>query len=146
MSFSTEMAKLVAGQLSRFVTLNRHQLAGQAANLDFWLAQVRHALQVIDGYGHRFQRLKSAQHKHIAEHHTTEFMLDDPCCTQSAPSPPQRIRDSEMQEARRELREAAYQFVIRCCREGFMEESALRQACSNLGIGVEVADLRRKRK
>lgn len=43
MSFSTEMAGLVAGQLARFVTLNRHQLAGQVANLEFWLAQVRHA-------------------------------------------------------------------------------------------------------
>ena len=51
MSFSTDMAKLVADQLSRFVTLRPHQLAGQAANLDFWLAQVRHALGGIDGYG-----------------------------------------------------------------------------------------------
>jgi hypothetical protein len=30
MSFYTEMAKLIAGQLARFVTLNRHQLVGQA--------------------------------------------------------------------------------------------------------------------
>ena len=37
MSFSTDVAKLVADQLSRFVTLNPHQLAGQVANLDFWL-------------------------------------------------------------------------------------------------------------
>jgi hypothetical protein len=34
MSFSTDIAALVANQLSRFVTLNRHQLAGQAANPD----------------------------------------------------------------------------------------------------------------
>ena len=61
MSFSTDMAKLIANQLSRFVTLNRHQLAGQAANLDFWLAQVGHGLAVIDGYGMRFLRLHGAR-------------------------------------------------------------------------------------
>ena len=60
MSFSTKLAKLVADQLARFVTLNRHQLAGQVANLDFWLDQVRHGLAVVDGYGRRFQRLKAA--------------------------------------------------------------------------------------
>ena len=37
MSFSTDVAKLVADQLSRFVTLNPHPLAGQVANLDFRL-------------------------------------------------------------------------------------------------------------
>ena len=51
MSFSTDIAELVANQLSRFVTLNRHQLAGQAANLEFWVVQVRLALDTIDGYG-----------------------------------------------------------------------------------------------
>ena len=78
MAFSSDMAKLVADQLSRFVTLNRHQLAGQAVNLDFWLAQLRNGLEVIDGYGKRFQRLKAAQAKHVTEHRTTEFSLDDP--------------------------------------------------------------------
>src|SRR5262245_28135841 len=72
-SFSTDMAKLVADQLSRFVTLNRHQLAGQVANLDFWLAQVRHALAVIEGYGSRFVRMHAAQEQYVTQHGTTEF-------------------------------------------------------------------------
>ncbi len=57
MSFSTDLAELVTRQLSRLVTLNQHQLAGQVANLGFWLAQVQHALAVIDGYGVRFLRM-----------------------------------------------------------------------------------------
>lgn len=146
MSFSVDMAKLIADQLARFVSLNRHQLAGQAANLDFWLAQVRHGLEVLDGYGQRFQRLKAAQAKHVAKHHTTAFHLDDPCCTSSAPDPPQRIRDAEIRDARRSLCEAVYRLLIRCQREGFIEESALRAACNHLGIGVNVADLKRKRR
>src|SRR5579883_2221961 len=100
MSFSTKLAKLVADQLARFVTLNRHQLAGQVANLDFWLDQVRHGLAVVDGYGRRFQRLKAAEAKHVAEHHTTAFEFDDPCCTQGRPSPPRRVPDHELKEAR----------------------------------------------
>ncbi len=61
MAFSSDLAKLVADQLTRFVTLNRHQLAGQVANLDFWMAQVRNALETIDGYGVRFVRLSMNQ-------------------------------------------------------------------------------------
>lgn len=106
MSFSTDMAKLVTGQVSRFVTLNRHQLAGHVANLDFWLTEVRHCLQVIDGYGKRFRLLKTAQEKHVAEHHTIEFDLDDPCCTRGKAAPPQRVPDSELKDARRALTEA----------------------------------------
>src|SRR5262245_8635016 len=71
MSFSTDMAELVASQLSRFVTLNRHQLSGQVANLAFWLAQVRHSLAVIDGYGVRFLRMEAAQEQYVVADGTT---------------------------------------------------------------------------
>jgi hypothetical protein len=142
MSFSTDLAKLVADQLSRFVTLNRHQLAGQVANLDFWLGQVCPALEAIDGYGKRFQRLKAGQARHVAAHHTTEFSLDDPCCTQRKPAPPRRIPDYEMRDARRELCEAGRRFLVRCYNEGLIEESVLRQACAEWGVGVDASELR----
>jgi hypothetical protein len=144
MSFSTEMAKLVADQISRFVTLNRHQLAGQVANLDFWLGEVLHAMEVLDGYGKRFQRLKTGQAKHVAEHHTIGFSLDDPCCTQGKPSPPQRVPDSELKDVRRTLTEATYRFLIRCFSDGLVTESAIRKACENLHIGVDTNDLKRR--
>jgi hypothetical protein len=144
-AFSTDMANLVTHQLSRFVTLNRHQLVGQVANLDFWLAEVRHRLEVVDGYGQRFQRLKAAQSKHVAEHHTIQFALDDPCCTQGMPDRPQRVPEKEMRDARKALCDAARRFLVRCINEGFIEESVLRQACTDLGIGVDVTDLRSRR-
>ena len=56
MSYSSQIADLLAAQLTKFVTLNRHQLAGQASNLDFWLLEVRHCLAVIDGYRERFEQ------------------------------------------------------------------------------------------
>jgi hypothetical protein len=137
MSFSTDMAKLVADQLSRFVTLNRHQLAGQVANLDFWLLQVRHCLEVVDGYGKRFQRLKKAQAKYVVKHALIEHALDDPCCTQSMPSPPRKVPDEELRNARTALCDATRRFLVRCCKEGFVDESVLRKSCSDLGIGLD---------
>jgi hypothetical protein len=143
MSYSSNMAKVVADQLARFVTLNRHQLAGQVANLDFWIAQARHALGVIDGYGERFERLRSAQAGYVAEHNTTEFLLADPDI-RGTPDPPRRVADSALREARRSVTEATYRFLVRCCNDGLIPESRLRSLCDGLGIGVDVSDLRQK--
>jgi hypothetical protein len=134
-SFSTDMAKLVADQLSRFVTLNRHQLAGQVANLDFWLAQVRHALSVIDGYGVRFVRMHAAQELYVSQHGTTEFTLGAADFTaEHRASPPRRIPDRELQKARRALVEAVSRFVERCRRDGLISEPQLSEAFQTLGI------------
>src|SRR5262245_37196166 len=121
MSFSTDLAKLVTDQVSRFVTLNGHQLAGHVANLDFRTAEVRHCLQVLDGYGKRFRSMRAAQQKHVAEHHTVEFALDDPCCTQGKPAPPRMVPDGELKDARLALSEAARRFLARCHREGLID-------------------------
>jgi hypothetical protein len=86
-----------------FVTFNRHQLAGQVANLDFWLAQVRHALAAIDGYGVRFVRMEAAQERYVAAHGTTEFIQNADERIERKASPPRRIPDRELRKARRAL-------------------------------------------
>ncbi len=134
MSFSTDMAHLVAEQLSRFVTLNRHQLAGQVANLDFWLAEVRHALAVIDGYGVRFVRMQGAQEQYVTAHGTTESVPGVDDFTERRASPPRRIPDRELRKARSALTEATKHFLERCRREGFVSESELSDAIGSLGI------------
>ncbi len=135
MSFSTDMAWVVAGQLSRFVTINRHQLAGQAANLDFWLAQARHALSVIDGYGVRFVRMHGAQEQYVTANWTTEPALGVDCFpTQRRASPPRRIPDRELQKARRALTEATLRFLERCHRDGLISESELSEARETVGL------------
>jgi crotonobetainyl-CoA:carnitine CoA-transferase CaiB-like acyl-CoA transferase len=135
MSFSTDMAELVANQLSRFVTLNRHQLAGQVANLDFWLAQVRHALEVIDGYSARFVRMDAAQEHYVATHRTTTSEVGPTGPRERTPPPPRRIPDRELQKARRALVEAARRFLERCRQDGLISESQLATAFEGLGIG-----------
>ena len=143
MSFSTDIARLVADQISRFVTLNRHQLAGHVANLDFWMAEVRHGLQVLDGYGQRFRLMKAAQQQHVAEHHTIEFDLDDPCCTQRTAAMPQKVSDSELKAARLALSEATRRFLERCQREGLLDDPGFHRACEDSGIALDPADLAR---
>ncbi len=128
MSFSTNMAKLVADQLSRFATLRPHQFAGQAANLDFWLAQVRHALQGIDGYGVRFVRMEGGQQRFVAAHDTKLSEVGPAGVEEREPAPPRRISDRELRQARRGLVEAATKFLERCGAEGLVADSVVSAA------------------
>ncbi len=143
MSFSESIAKVVADQLARFVTLNRHQLAGQVANLDFWVDQARHALEVIDGYEPRFRRLKAAQDAYVADHNTLTFFPSDPEI-KGPPDPPRRVPHANLRDARRSVTEATYRFLVRCYHDGLIPEARLRAICRSLEIGVEVTDLHRR--
>lgn len=133
-SFSTDIADLVANQLSRLTTLNRHQLAGQVANLDFWLGEIQHALAVIDGYDVRFTRMHGAQENYVSAHGTTEFDLDYDWDTERRASPPRRVSGHELNKARRSLIQAASRFLERCRSEGFLSEDQLTSAKESLGM------------
>lgn len=93
MLFTTDIAGLVAGQLTRFVTLNRHQLAGQVENLNFWLAEVHHALDMIDGYGVRFVRLHAAQERYVATYNVTMSEVGPGGVSERSPAEVRRIPD-----------------------------------------------------
>ncbi len=134
MSFTTDMAGLVANQLSRFVTLKPHQLAAQVANLDFWLAQVRHALSAIDGYGVRFVRMEGAQEQYVAARGITESRMEADCPVERKPSQPHRIPDRELRKARWALTEAAARFLERCRQEELISDAKLTETLRSLGI------------
>lgn len=134
MSFSTQMADLVANQLSRFVTLNRHQLAGQVENLDFWLAEVRHALAVIDGYGVRFVRLHAAQEHSVAAHNITASEIGEG--NNRSPKEVRRVPDRELRQARQKLVEAATSFLDRCRVEGLVTEEIVAAALAEFREGL----------
>jgi hypothetical protein len=139
-AYSSDLANLLTGQLTKFTTLNRHQLAGQVANLDFWLAEARHSLEVLDGYPFRFELLRAAQTEYVQQHHTIDFCLDDPYLKSTA-AKPIRIRDEDRSGPRRELCDAVYRMLLRCFRERLIDESRLRRACAALEIGVESRDI-----
>ena len=98
MPYTIDVVRPLIDQLAKFATLNRYQLAGHVANLDFWLGEVRHGLAVIDGYGERFERLRAAQQRHVSEHRSTIFSLRDPRHTEGSPPPPKRVPDGPMQK------------------------------------------------
>jgi hypothetical protein len=128
MSFSTDVAKLVGDQLSRFATLNPHQLAGQVENLDFWLAEVRHALAVIDGYGVRFVRLHTAQERYVARHRVSASVVDPAGTSERPPPAARRVPDRELRQARRALVEAARRFLERCRADGLVTGAVVSAA------------------
>lgn len=135
MPFTTDMAGLVANQLTRFVTLNRHQLAGQVENLDFWMTEVRHALDVIDGYGIRFVRLHAAQERYVAVHNVTTSEIRPAGVTERRPPPAvRRVPDRELQRARRALVMAATQFLERCRAEGLLSAGQLSAVLARLAM------------
>ena len=137
MAFSSDVAKLVADQLTRFLSLNRHQLAGQVANLDFWEAEVRHALDVIDGYGVRYVRLSMNQEHFLKTHGTGETRSERESIPHSYARPVQRIPDRELQKARRHLTDAAFKFLSRCFREELISEEQFAGVCERLGLSEQ---------
>ncbi|MGE5191576.1 MAG: hypothetical protein ACM3U2_03685 [Deltaproteobacteria bacterium] len=143
MAYMIDLSAVLAETLGKLTTLNRHQLAGHAANLDFWREETKHCLAVIDGYHHRFDRMKDAQMKHAAEHHTIQFLLDDPCCTGEPATPPRRVPDAEIKAVRRALCDAFYRFIVRCYNDRLIERNMLESATDSLGIGIEASDLKR---
>jgi len=143
-SYSSEITKILTDQITKFTTLNRHQLAGQVANLDFWVAEVGHCLDVLDGYHHRFEQMRDAQTRYVSEHGTVEYQLEDPRHTQIKAPPPMRVSAAELGEARRHLCDATYRFLVRCFNEGRIDESTLRRTCDSLDLGIEAKDLRRR--
>ena len=128
MSYSTDVARLLTDQLKRFVSLRVHQLAGQVENLDFWLAEVRHALSVIDGYGVRFVRLHDAQERYVAIHDIKLSVYESASYSAHEASPPEvrRIPDRELRQARKALVDAAQQFLERCHVEGLVGTETVR--------------------
>jgi hypothetical protein len=144
-AYSNDLASLLTNQLTKFTTYNHHQLAGQVANLDFWISEARHCLDVLDGHRSRFERLKAAEAAYVAAHDTREFQLDDPreyALENSQRIAPLRPRhDQERLQSRQQMCEAAYRFLLRCFRDGLLDESKLRQLCERLNIGVETRDL-----
>jgi hypothetical protein len=144
MAYSTEISATLTATLARYATLNRHQLAGHVANLDFWVDEVQHCVAVLDGYYRRFEALKAAQVKYAQQRHTIEFSLEDPGGASGPAAAPKAIPNSELQSARRDLTDAAYRFLLRCYKLDFIDEARLRSAVDTIGTSIDVADLRKK--
>lgn len=146
MSYSTERAALIATQLERLSTQNAHQLAGQLANLEFWIEEAVAAIRVIDGYPERFRRLRATQGEWVKAH-GTKVSGYCPFCRGACelgpqtPEPPRRIPAEDLDRARESVRTAGRRYLLRLYRAHLLEESAVRRACDAVGIALENQDL-----
>ncbi len=148
MPYMIERANAVAEQLERFSTGYAHHVVGQYANLEFWIGEARSALDVLEGYGQRFDRLASAQKVWVDAHQTKVGSFCSLCggaCEleekMTKPAPPRRYASAERATAKRRLTDAAYHFFRRCYRMNLLDEDGLRAACARLDMGVDLADL-----
>src|SRR5437867_496289 len=109
--------------LNHSAGLPAHQLAGHAANVDFWISEAKHCLTVIDGYQERFGRLRAGQAEYEKQHEVV-----------GTGSPLRRgAKDQARQELRRAVCEAIEQFLGRCHQEGLLSEKDLKAALGSLG-------------
>ena len=111
--------------------LRKHQLAGHAANLEFWIGEVKHTLDVIDGYDERFKRLRDGER---ALGPVVDIFRPS---KQLRPS----ISDHELKALRRRVVEAAELFLRRCFSEDLISEADLESHC--LRLDLDSRELRR---
>ena len=148
MAYSIDRADLIADQLQRLVHWQVHQLAGQIANLDFWLDEAAAALGALDDYPRRFRLLRDAQAAWVDGHGTIVSGYCPHCggaCELGPrkPDAPRRLSSDEVDSACKHLRRSARNLLLRCYRARLIDEPVLRAACDRLGINVEPEDLDR---
>jgi len=149
-SYSIKQATIIADQLERLATQNTHQLAGQVANIDFWISEAVHAVRTIDDYPARFRRLRDAQVGWVEEHGTKVSGYCHICggvCelgpeTETPPAPG-RIDARELAKARDAVCLASRRYLLRLYRAHFLDDDQVLDACDQIGIGVEPEDFER---
>lgn len=151
MAYSLEIAGAVSRTVGKFTTLNNYQLAGHVANLDFWIRQVKNALDAVDGYSKRQRTLEQAQKQYIDAHDTRQFSKEQMELHREFPSEPLpgkvtpdrwRIDSETLKAKRREVVDSFYRFLLRCHKEELIHDEDARRMLSECGIGIEPGDFR----
>jgi len=147
MIYTLEKANLIVNQLQKFTTGYAHHLAGHVGNIDFWLDEVLHALKAIDDHKKRFEKLYSTQKDWIEKHGVIVHEYCPICqgvCefSDGKPSLPQLKYKNEKKQARRDLVDATYFFLIRCYHVGLLSKSELKEKCDIIGTGIDPNDLK----
>ncbi|MBL9147321.1 MAG: hypothetical protein JNM94_01370 [Phycisphaerae bacterium] len=146
LKYSIERASLLAEQLRQLASRHPHQLAGHAANLDFWVGEVSDSLRALDGYNERFRRMRAAQLAWTRERRTRVRGYCPICkgaCElgPSAPPPPERTPIEEIESARAGLRAALRRLLARIDDLELRAEAELRSMAACVGVTLEREDL-----
>lgn len=125
MAYIEEICTPMITVLRHTAGLPVHQLAGHAANIDFWVAEVSHRLDVIDGYQRRFDTLRSTQESYQALHGIPSTSMPLTRSTQ----------DQLRKQLRRELVDVMAQLLHRCVEAEVLEEPRASELRERLAVG-----------
>jgi len=150
--YTVERANLISNQIRKFTDSNTWMVAGQFANIEFWMDEVIVALNALDGHRSRFDSMYNAQKEWIDNHGTK---VPDYCyicggvCELSngpiTPPLPKRKYKAEKAEARKELIDSAYFFLTRCFKVGLLNEEQLEKRCDSIGTSIDPMDIEKNR-
>lgn len=149
MIYTIEKARLLTEQLRKFTDSYDFLVAGQFANIDFWMNETISALSAMDEHKERFEKMYDAQKKWIEEKSVT---VPDYCyicngiCELSVehykkPELPKNKSKAEKKEARKILIDIAYFFLIRCYKVGLLNKEEMKKYCDQIGTSVDPFDV-----
>ena len=149
--YTLERAHLISEQLRKFTDSYAYMVAGQFANIDFWINETVNSLKAIDGHNARFENMYNAQKYWIDE---KNVKVPDYCficngiCELShegyiKPELPKKRARIEKTETRKELVNAAYYFLVRCYRIGLLNQVEMKNHCDKIGTSIDPYDLKK---
>lgn len=150
MIYTVERAALITTQLKKFTDSYAFIVAGQFANLDFWIDEVVSAKMALDGHKARFDKMYEAQINWIEK---KQVRVPDYChicngiCELShersvKPTLPKNRFSSQKKESRKELIDSAYYFLVRCHKLGLINEKEIKEYCDIIGTSIDPSDLK----
>ncbi len=147
MIYTIEKANLVAEQLRKLTSGFAHHVAGQFANIDFWLHEVQASIKTIDEYNKRFNNIREGQKNWVDAHGTIVYDYCQICggkCELGNGKPPPplvRVASNDLKEARKELVDSTYFFLLRCYRMSLLNKKMLETKCEEIGTSIDLSDL-----
>lgn len=149
MIYTVERANLITERLGKFTDSYAYMVAGQFANIDFWIDETVNSIRAIDEHNVRFEKMCEAQKNWIEE---KNVRIPDYCyicngiCELSEqhykkPELPKQRAKSEKKESRKELVDTAYYFLVRCFKIGLLNKEELKSYCNQIGTSVDPHDL-----
>lgn len=151
MIYTIERASLIAQQLRKFTDSYAYMVVGQFANIDFWIEETISSLKAIDEHNLRFEKMREAQRQWIED---KNVRVPDYCyicngiCELSEqhykkPELPSIRASTEKKEARKELIDSVYFFLVPCFKIGLVNKEQLEGYCHQIGTSIDPYDLKR---
>ncbi|GLB50253.1 hypothetical protein [Neptunitalea lumnitzerae] len=149
LDFEKQRAKLISEQLRKFTDSYAYMVAGQFANIDFWINEAITSLKALDEHNIRFEKMYNAQKNWIEE---KKVKVPDYCyicngiCELSHDGyitpdlPKQKIDKTEI---RKKLINSVYYFLIRCYKVGLLDQEEMKSFCNQIGTDIDPYDLKK---